>query len=118
MAQLGWGATADGRLIEGDGVVVRSELLGQPFNLGPTNQEYLATIVARVAAYRSENGMAEEALVPVDVVTASGAGLGPRSRYATPASRRHEWRVSGGWTSPMSSLRSMNTRHATLGDPR
>ena len=102
IAQVGWGDTADGSLIESDGVVVGAELIGQPFvspqyfhprpsaagdgydgsassgsNLGPTNPEFLATVGARVAMFRSENGLGDDVLVPVDAVTASASGLDP-----------------------------------------
>jgi K+-transporting ATPase KdpC subunit len=46
-------------------------------NYGPTNDEFLATVADRVAAYREENGLGVNELVPVDAVTASASGLDP-----------------------------------------
>jgi K+-transporting ATPase ATPase C chain len=46
-------------------------------NYGPTNPDFLSTIKDRVAAYRKENGLARDAKVPVDAVTASASGLDP-----------------------------------------
>ena len=102
IAQVGWKDTANGSLIERDGVVVGSELIGQNFvspqyfhprpsaagagydgaassgsNLGPTNPDFLATVEERVAAYRETNGLGDDVLVPVDAVTASASGLDP-----------------------------------------
>lgn len=46
-------------------------------NLGPSNPELLTAVADRVAAYRDFNGLASDAQVPVDAVTASGSGLDP-----------------------------------------
>jgi potassium-transporting ATPase KdpC subunit len=108
VAQVAFDDKADGSLIERDGVVVGSELLGQNFaadvyfwprpsaagaagydgasssgsNLGPTNEDFLATVAQRVEDYRAANGLPEDAVVPVDAVTASGSGLDPHISVA------------------------------------
>jgi K+-transporting ATPase ATPase C chain len=46
-------------------------------NLGPSNPKLLDAVSQRVAAYRRFNGLASDAPVPVDAVTASGSGLDP-----------------------------------------
>jgi potassium-transporting ATPase KdpC subunit len=46
-------------------------------NLGPTNQKLLDAVKDRSDAYRAENGLAADAPVPVDAVTASASGLDP-----------------------------------------
>jgi len=46
-------------------------------NLGPTSSNLLANISQNLAIYRSDNGLATNALVPADAVTASGSGLDP-----------------------------------------
>lgn len=46
-------------------------------NLGPSNQDLLDAIAKRTTAYRKVNGLAKNARVPVDAVTASGSGLDP-----------------------------------------
>jgi K+-transporting ATPase ATPase C chain len=110
---------AQGSLVQRDGKVIGSALLGQDFtspryfhprpsatqapdpkdpgktvdspynaalsgasNYGPTNRKLIDAVAARARAYRSENGLAENALVPVDAVTASASGLDPEISLA------------------------------------
>ena len=94
---------AQGSLITQDGKVIGSEVIGQQFdkpgyfhsrpsltanapynggasgasNHGPTNRKLIDAVGERVAAYRAENGLPADALVPVDAVTASASGLDP-----------------------------------------
>ena len=94
---------ANGSLIaDQDGTVHGSKLLGQQFtadkyfqsrpsaagnsydatssggsNLGPTSTNLATTIAQRISDYRAQNGLATNALVPADAVTASGSGLDP-----------------------------------------
>lgn len=107
IGQVAFDDEANGSLIEVDGRVVGSELMGQGFaapeyfhprpsaagtgydgaassgsNLGPTNPDYLAIVEERVVAYRQTNGLADEVPVPADAVTASGSGLDPHISIA------------------------------------
>jgi K+-transporting ATPase ATPase C chain len=51
-------------------------------NLGPTSSNLLANITQNLANYRGENGLATNAVVPADAVTASGSGLDPHISLA------------------------------------
>jgi potassium-transporting ATPase KdpC subunit len=102
VSQLLFPHQANGSLVKNNGQIVGSELLAQGFsgakyfhprpsaagtgydplssggsNLGPTSQKLIDGIKANVAQYRQENGLAAEAVVPADAVTASGSGLDP-----------------------------------------
>lgn len=51
-------------------------------NLGPGNPDLLDAVTTRAADFRSQNGLAVDAAVPIDAVTASGSGLDPHISVA------------------------------------
>jgi K+-transporting ATPase ATPase C chain len=94
---------AQGSLIERDGKVIGSELIGQNFsspayfhgrpsaagdkgydasnssgsNLGPTNKTFISTVQQRLKDTLEANPGVDAHQVPIDMVTASGSGLDP-----------------------------------------
>jgi potassium-transporting ATPase KdpC subunit len=94
---------ADGSIIiDSKGVIRGSKLIGQNFtgakyfhprpsaagngydatssggsNLGPTSKKLADSIAQNIVDYRSQNGLATNAPVPADAVTASASGLDP-----------------------------------------
>ncbi len=100
LAQLIFPKQANGQLIQRDGVVVGSRMIGQPFSepgyfhsrpsaagaagydaaassgssLGPTNAQLITRVNGDVAKLQAENPGTP---IPVDLVTTSGSGLDP-----------------------------------------
>jgi len=102
LGRLLYPGQADGSLVIRNGVVIGSELIGQNFtrpeyfhprpsaagtgydgtssggsNLGPTNHKLIEDARHLADDYRSANGLAPNAMVPIDAVTRSGSGLDP-----------------------------------------
>jgi len=105
IAQAMFRDNANGQLIQRDGKIVGSRIIGQTFsspgyfrgrpsaagsgydaansggtNLGPTNKKLIDAVKAGVDAARMENASAP---VPIDMVTSSASGLDP---HVSPAS--------------------------------
>jgi K+-transporting ATPase ATPase C chain len=107
-SQVAFKDKANGSMVKVNGVEVGSSLLGQrfsrpeyfqprpsaagnagydpsassPSNLGPTNEKLITAVDERIIAYRQANGLAADAVVPVDAVTSSGSGLDPHISIA------------------------------------
>ncbi len=138
---------AAGTLIERDGRVVGSALIGQPFtdpryfwsrpsatgphpynaaassgsNLGPSNPAHHAAVQARIEALRAADP-GNTAPIPVDLVTASASGLDPD---ISPAAALYQaGRVARARGVPEATVRELVVRHTSgrqlgvLGEPR
>jgi potassium-transporting ATPase KdpC subunit len=134
VSQLAFSSQANGSLVQRDGVVVGSSLIGQSFtapvyfhprpsaagdgydgtsssasNLGPSNPVLIKDVRTRIAAYRVENGLAADAPVPVDAVTASASGLDP---HISPADARIQAaRVAKARKLPLSRVLGLVKKH-------
>ncbi|HEX4822098.1 MAG TPA: K(+)-transporting ATPase subunit C [Acidimicrobiales bacterium] len=141
VAQVAFHDNANGSLVkDARGLVVGSSLLGQRFvdaqgnadpryfqprpsasdddptvsgatNLGPSNQDLIDAVAQRVKDYRSFNDLADDAMVPVDAVTASGSGLDP---HISPLNAELQaQRVADARHMPVDTVRSLISKHTT-----
>jgi K+-transporting ATPase ATPase C chain len=147
IAKVAFNKAANGSLIEKDGKVLGSRLIGQPFsdpkyfwsrpsgtspqpynaaassgsNQGPTNPALKDAVVDRVKSLRDAGGDAAKP-VPVDLVTASGSGLDP---HISPAAAEFQIaRVAKARNLSEDKLRALVQSHTEgpqlgiLGEPR
>jgi K+-transporting ATPase ATPase C chain len=140
-AQLLFERRANGSLLERNGSIVGSELLGQNFteakyfqprpsaagdgydglassasNLGPSNPRLLQAVAERMAAYRQTNRLGPDDPVPVDAVTASGSGLDPHISVANARIQAYRVARERGLTAPqVRALIEAHTQHRQWG---
>jgi K+-transporting ATPase ATPase C chain len=147
IAQLVWPSEANGSLIERDGKVLGSALIGQPFsaskyfwsrpsatapvpynagassgsNQGPLNPALADAVKARIQALKTADP-GQTAPVPVDLVTASASGLDP---HISPAAAEYQVpRVARVRGLPEDKVRELVAQHTAgrqlgiLGEPR
>lgn len=146
VARLLWPFQAGGSLLEQDGRVVGSALIGQSFtdpryfwgrpsatapmpynaaasggsNLGPANPALAQAVRARIAALRAADP-GNPAPIPVDLATASGSGLDP---HISPAAAGYQAaRVARARGLPTATVEQLIARHTErpvpdiLGEP-
>lgn len=147
IAQVLFHAKANGSLIESNGHVAGSSLIGQPFsdpkyfwgrlsatepfpynpqastgsNLGPTNPALFDQINGRIAALKAADPD-QKGPIPVDLVTASGSGLDPE---ISPAAAEYQiQRVTKARHMSETEVRALVQQHTAgrqlgfLGEPR
>jgi potassium-transporting ATPase KdpC subunit len=145
LAQLIFPKQANGQLIQRDGLVVGSRLIGQQFsgpgyfhsrpsaagaagydatassgsNLGPTNAQLISRVNGDVAKLQAENPGTP---IPVDLVTTSGSGLDP---HISPAAAEFQIRrvaaerkVPEAEVARLVQENSENRQWGFLGEPR
>lgn len=126
---------ANGSFVKQHGKIVGSSLLGQNFsspkyfwprpsaagndgydalassgtNLGPSNPKLLDDVQARVAQYRTDNGLGPTDAVPVDAVTSSASGLDPQISVAN--ARLQAKRVAQARGIPLDTVMTAIARH-------
>jgi len=107
-----------------------SKTVDQPYNAalsaasnqGAISKKLLDAVAERAKAYREENGLAADAVVPVDAVTASGSGLDPDISVAN--ARLQAPRVAKARGLSTEDVLALVDQHTTgrqfglLGDPR
>jgi K+-transporting ATPase ATPase C chain len=146
LAQVVFPHQANGSLVERDGTVVGSELIGQQFddpkyfwsrpsatsppyngaastgsNFGPTNPAQLDAVRSRVEYLRKAHPD-QTRPIPIDLVTASGSGLDP---HISPAAAEYQaTRVANARGLEVQAVRDLVIRHTArrqlglIGEPR
>jgi K+-transporting ATPase ATPase C chain len=144
LAQVVFPHKANGQLIQKDGKIVGSSIIGQGFagagyfhtrpsaagngydaansagsNLGPTNQKLIDRVKGDVAAAQADNPGKE---VPIDLVTTSASGFDP---HITPASAEFQLqRIARERGTSIDQIRALVAKHTEgrqfgfLGEPR
>jgi len=147
-AQIVFPHAADGSLVQADGRVIGSQLVGQGFaseryfhsrpssageggydasassasNLGPTSRALFDAVSVRVGRVRQDEPGLRRGPVPVDLVTSSGSGLDPD--ISPDAAMLQVARVARMRGLDVTAVRSLVEQHVTprqfgfLGEPR
>jgi len=144
LAQVAFPAQANGQMIERDGTVIGSRIIGQGFsgtgyfhsrpsatavpydaansagsNYGPTNRKLVDAVKANVEAAQKEN---PNAPVPVDLVTTSASGFDPHitpagAEFQVPRVARERW-IAGDEVRRFVAAHTEGRQLGFLGEPR